>query len=294
VQIPDEIRKCVCFLTARRNGEAWLGSGAFLSVPLGFADWNSIFVATARHCIEPLEGGDPFESISLRLNTLNGSSEEVETDPNSWIRHPVADVAILPIAPDQRIYDYLHYSLSRSATKEFMAEKFVGPGEEVVITGLLTYHPGTTRILPIVRVGNIAALPDEPVSLVTGPDDAVLVEVRSIGGLSGSPAFVHMPEMRRDRDGVRVWLPDERQPESALGGSNYFLGVVHGYPLTQQNDPDGIGNASPEPLNTGITVVVPVEKVLELVDDPAFVALRDVAREGLEAKSGDGLDTAEA
>jgi hypothetical protein len=50
------------------------------------------------------------------------------------------------------------------------------------------WRRGTTCLLPILRVGNIAALPAEPVHLETGRDNAALVEILSIGGLSGSPA----------------------------------------------------------------------------------------------------------
>ncbi len=285
MQVPDELLKCVCFLTAHRGGKrAGLASGFFVSEPLGADDWHAIYAVTARHCIRPVdergEPEEPYDSISIRLNTHEGGSVEIETDPKAWNVHGVADAAILPIAPDERIHDFRHWPIRSAATREFLDQRFFGPGEEVLIAGQLVYHPGTTRMLPVVRVGSIAALPDDPVRLLTGPDNAVLLEVRSIGGLSGSPAFLHMPESRRDRAGQCVTLAEP--PPEARGGPNALLGIVHGYPLSGANDPDRIGEGASETLNTGITVIVPVERIIELVDAPHLVAQRETGRKQLE------------
>jgi hypothetical protein len=49
--------------------------------------------------------------------------------------------------------------------------------------GLFSEHQGAERNIPIVRVGNIAAMPEEPVLTTSwGAIDAYLIEARSIGG----------------------------------------------------------------------------------------------------------------
>jgi len=257
----------------RRGGKKYGGTAFFVSELIGLGDWHAVYVVTARHCIVPLDIGTegPFESITLRLNTLAGGSDTIETNPDDWFTHPVADAALLQLKPDEIIFDYLHWPIRSSATREFMDEKFFGPGEEVFITGLLTYHPGGTRILPIVRVGNIAALTDEPVRLKTGDDVATLIEVRSIGGLSGSPAFLHMPEFRRNREGNRESLPIMADPPHAVGGPNRLLGIVHGFPLVGDENAGG----KFESLNSGITVVVPVERIIELIESPELTKVRE-------------------
>jgi hypothetical protein len=70
--------------------------------------------------------------------------------------------------------------------------------------GLLNVHPGTAAITPIVRVGNIALFSDEPIRMDTGDEPGVLIEVRSFGGLSGSPAFVNLPVWRRGDWGAAI------------------------------------------------------------------------------------------
>ena len=189
------------------------------------------------------------------------------------------DVAVLPLALNQHTFDYLYYPVRHGATAEFIKQHSVTPGEDVFITGLLISHPGKSRVLPIVRVGNIAAFPEDPITLLTGQDSAYLVEVRSLGGLSGSPAFVHLlpahDETRGDTGQVTVPAGATRR--------TYLMGLVHGFFPTAENDPDGIGEWAQEPLNTGISVVVPLARVLDIIDSPEFVEARELARTRLNA-----------
>ena len=86
-------------------------------------------------------------------------------------------------------------------------------GSPVGLTGLFVHHHGSSRNIPIVRSGNIAAMTDEPVSTRRGLMTAFLVEVRSIGGLSGSPVFA---------EGV---------------AETGVIGLVHGHFDQRDNDP---------------------------------------------------------
>lgn len=71
-------------------------------------------------------------------------------------------------------------------------------GDEVFFSGLFYPHSGTRRNIPIVRIGNVAALLEEPVLNRNGvPMDLYLMESRSIGGLSGSPVFVDLAALKR-------------------------------------------------------------------------------------------------
>jgi hypothetical protein len=55
---------------------------------------------------------------------------------------------------------------------------------------------GRHQNVPIVRVGNFASYPAEQIQTGFGRMDAFLIEARSIGGLSGSPVFVHIGNVR--------------------------------------------------------------------------------------------------
>lgn len=241
-------------------------------------------MVTARHCLEqPGDAPGPIESVAIQLNTLEGPAAEIEVPllENGWKTAPPADVAVLPFAPRRDVFDYLYYPIRSAATEQFLEDNFVGPGEDVLVTGLLIYHPGETRIMPIVRVGNISAFPDEPVALETGEDRVTLVEVRSLGGLSGSPAFAHLSELRRDRDGNLVQIASEW----SAAGPNYLLGLVHGFYPAAANDPDRVGPPDDSPLNTGISVVVPVDRIVDIIDSPELRELREHMKRALKAKN---------
>jgi hypothetical protein len=107
-------------------------------------------------------------------------------------------------------------------------------------------------------MGNIAMMPDEVIPTELGDMEAYLVEARSIGGLSGSPAF------------VRKTVP--------FGiGSFYLLGLMHGHwdlPAKSKNDllmnDDLLGK-----VNMGIAIVVPAKKILEVLNHPELVKMRE-------------------
>jgi hypothetical protein len=239
-------------------------------------DAAAVYVVTAKHCVQPfdhLENG-PFHKTWLRVNLRHAGSMHLEIPPEEWVCHQTADVAVLPLALNMHTFDYLYYPVRNGATAEFIKRHSVTPGEDVFITGLLISHPGKSRVLPIVRVGNIAAFPGDPIHLMTGEDSAYLVEVRSLGGLSGSPAFVHLLPLHAGATGNVGITP------AGIGtaGRTYLMGLVHGFFPTTKNDPDGIGEWAEEPLNTGISVVVPLDRVLDIIDSPAFVEQREAAK----------------
>jgi hypothetical protein len=169
------------------------------------------------------------------------------------------DVAVFPWAPPTDVVDYKFVSTKMFLTDEVIKEKSIGPGDEVFITGLFSRHSGNARNIPIVRMGNVAMMPDEPVPTSIGPMDAHLIEARSIGGLSGSPVFV-------------------RETRQFGLGNIYLLGLMHGHwdiaPKTINDmvvaDEDRPGSS----VNMGIAIVVPARKILEVINSPELADLR--------------------
>jgi len=200
MQVPHELRKCVCFVGGQRGRLRGVGAAFFVGDPLGVHDVAAVYVVTAKHCVQPFDHQEngSFLKTWLRVNLRHAGSMHIEIPPDAWVCHETADVAVLPLALNMNTFDYLYYPIRNGATAEFIKRHSVTPGEDVFITGLLITHPGKSRVLPIVRVGNIAAFPSDPINLLTGHDSAYLVEVRSLGGLSGSPAFVHLLPVRAD------------------------------------------------------------------------------------------------
>ena len=115
---------------------------------------------------------------------------------------------------------FLGQNVARSDT---IHSEGIGIGDEVFMVGLFHRHTGRDRNEPIIRVGNIASLPSAPVPLDEGEKaEAILIEPRSIGGLSGSPVFVHMGYTRSPAKASQaIWnidpVPFPRHRPRALG-----------------------------------------------------------------------------
>lgn len=155
---------------------------------------------------------------------------------------------------------------------DIIKEKNIGIGDEVFMTGLFTNHSGKEKNIPIVRIGNIAAMPDEPIrSADFGNLHAYLVELRSLGGLSGSPVFVYLT------------------PSRIINGTHnlnsyaefFLLGLLHGHwdlkSATKGVELDQFTPNKETNINTGIGIAVPACGILEIIQHhfpkptPAFV-----------------------
>ena len=302
MQIPDVVKKLVFFVEADTDEGSWVGTGFFVFDSLGVRDAKGaplamVYAVTARHCVQQIKKDKaPVKAIRLFLNTTNGPARSIETQLDGWVHHDVADVSVYSFGPgaqELRGFDFLYYPVRgqgapafvTTADKKNSAEKFemaeMSPGDDLFMTGLLVYHPGKTRIMPIIRTGTIAALPEDPITMSTGSDHAILVESRSIGGLSGSPVFVHYPPWRYDPEWNPAHLMTPTIPGNA--GPNYLIGLVHGVWEAKGNDVDGISSALGEPLNVGITIVTPLFRALDLLDGPKLRGEYEEAKAALGA-----------
>jgi hypothetical protein len=223
MQIPNEMRDSVVFLYCVVQGETRpAGTAFFVAYNIVPESPGNAFhvVLTAHHVIDSIRRLSDDGIVRMRLNTKGGGTAWFHCPVDSW-RHddPNVDCALLPwYPPDELDAKYAAWQLAGgTATDEEMANQQIGIGDEIFMVGLFRRHLGRDQNEPIVRVGNIAALPAEPIKSKKYPSmRAILVEARSIGGLSGSPVFVHMGYMRWiDR---QLTLHVARSYARALGG----------------------------------------------------------------------------
>ncbi len=292
MQVPDEIRKCVCFVYSKEPDErlAPRGTAFFVSVARGGGHGGTfVYLVTARHVLTRIDQDRPDGTFRLRLNSVQGGVLWVETNVEQWHTHPdvtlVDDAAVMPWAPPAEQVDYRTYPLESVATEQVIRDQAIGTGDEVFLPGLFVSHTGIDRNIPIVRIGNIAAMPDEPVETRIGALDAYLVEARSIGGLSGSPVFVNAGASRQI-GGNTVF---------AGGPMFYLLGLMHGHYTV---DVGKVGAAktddlSDEAINMGIAVVLPVTRVLDVINSEELTKMRREADEAEVTASLPTLDSAE-
>jgi hypothetical protein len=196
--VPDLVRKSVAFIYYRRAGEVVpAGTGFFVVWPEGDLRTSPRvpFVMTAHHVIAGITAYSDDGGVLLRLNTKDGGSAWAESSVDDWWHpDPHVDCAAMPWNPPPEMnLDRKMWVLDVPGHARGFEEQNIGIGDEVFMVGLFRNHLGRDRNEPIVRVGNIAAIPDDPIMTKDyGEMRAVLVEARSIGGLSGSPVFVHL------------------------------------------------------------------------------------------------------
>jgi hypothetical protein len=276
MRIPDLLRECVCFLyvEVQHKGQvvpSYGGTGFFVNVQEkeGTEGDQSryLYLVTARHCVRDAEkyGGlwVRYTDHQLQTQTARLPRELEWTYPDD----PCVDVAVTLFGMGMSM---LRASLLERVliTDEKLAELYVGPGDDVALIGLFTQHSGKGRNLPIVRSGVIAAMPEEKIFDATTGQlfDAYLVEVRSIGGLSGSPVFVS--------------LGYSRGPNGEINqeGRSFVIGVIRGHwdhksPLAS-TDFAQRGEEELRTVNMGMATVTPTREVLALLHGDKLVSER--------------------
>jgi hypothetical protein len=145
-------------------------------------------------------------------------------------------------------FDISHVILDHDLPPPSVPLQF-GLGDEVFVMGLFTSHHGEAHNIPIMRVGTISAMSDEPVLTEYGFMDGYLVEVKSLAGLSGSPVFYRPGRLRT--------------------GDATLVGLMHGHFLIE-NPEDAISISGKDKptgqINTGIGLVIPANLVTEIVN----------------------------
>ncbi|MCA1706021.1 MAG: serine protease [Actinobacteria bacterium] len=284
--VNEQFRKCVTFLYADVRNEKGgvdrvpVGSAFYVAVPL-FKDMpqspGALYAVTARHVIESPA------PLWIRMRTKSGQVMDRPVAPDAWEQHPSTDVAVAGVsAPDG--FDLIALGPMNFATEAFVQQHRVGEGDDVFFSGLFVGHSGKTAPQPIIRFGNIALMPREPVrseiSKYLGTEAAIeayLVEARSWGGQSGSPAFLSLPPQREIGGGITF----SDTPPFAL------LGLVQGAWKDRKGEkaPDPSGEGFVE-VNMGISVVVPAYKIMEVLMSDALAGPRAEIAAELEPKRG--------
>jgi hypothetical protein len=298
MQVPDDIRKSVVFLGIKprdKDGK----EGKFTAKATGFAicqeehGMRMGYLVTAQHVVSGLmtNGHD----IWMRTNLKNGQCDETKIPHDLWHYYPggESDVAAIMIndwgESDTHVLP-LNGPRGIAASAPILKALGTELGEEVAIVGLFRSHYGVERNIPIVRAGHIAAFPEEPVKTkYFGHIDAYLVEAMSIGGLSGSPVLLVVPPIRLEKGKVGEPGFHQRKTTFTSGSGIFLLGLVHGHFDVQNLNDDVMTEDNPASeagIHTGIGVVVPVDKILETINEPEWVEERKRSILDLRKKDG--------
>lgn len=276
MRINAETMKCVVFIgvETERGGFLPLGTGFIIGYELD-PQFQFTFVVTAAHVIENLSD-DAKRRVAIRINRLDGKAMSIRPDLARILTHedPANDVMLIAFQPDPTVQDVIAIAGNRSVVDAMRAELDEGtmPGDTVAAIGLYTSHYGTERNAPVLRTGHVAAVAGEPVYMGTrGYAVAHLIELRTFAGLSGSPVLQTVGPVR-----IRDGQPQHRNQDTSSG---IILGVLVGYHCVEDKDDiihvprfgpqdasSGGSDYSADERNTGFGVVIPIERVFEILE----------------------------
>lgn len=271
-RISDKYSECVAYLyrskEAAKASNSEGGTGFFVSMP---SDWAGSgaephsYLVTNRHVVDGA-GGVLYAKLNLAHCTdcvpLSG-----------WEPHedPAVDLAICPIEVPEWVHGR-HIEAQMFLTEAEIGPKLhginVGVGDETFMLGRFVHHDGRVTNMPAAWFGNISMMPNEAIRIAGQEYKAYLVEMRSTYGSSGSPVFVFCPP----------WANEDvpgRETMDAMAGP-WLLGVQARYfpTLCPVYDADGQPWPARIAASSGMSVVIPVERLRELLNKGIFVEAR--------------------
>jgi hypothetical protein len=267
MQDMDRAQGCVIFIGSLNDNGGFVPYGTGFLLSVFHEEIQFDYVVTCHHIIQIFSENKTW----IRVNLINGESEVIPISKNLWINDIKNDISILPYHFGRAKYNVtsiieknINTLLNRIKTEE---EREIRIGDRTFLVGLFTSHYGNIHNIPILRIGYIAALPDENelVYTDTGFVKAYLVETRSIGGLSGSPVFFYDYWC-----GYNMPWPI---PEGLLGSC--FLGVMRGRFNIREGTDVVVGDSESDALNSGIGIVTPVEYIINLLNSPQLMEERE-------------------
>jgi hypothetical protein len=304
-QLISEQKKAVVFIfgtihplnpdtTAMTDGS---GNRLAVNVPLGtgflvkYSDrslgpgHNFSYLVTAKHVLLDVDGTF-LPSIAIRLNLKSpvGDSEigfirdiPVTDAPGTllWFHSEdqAEDVAILPLLPDEREFEFATISTGTFLSNPALNPGVVAEGDDLYFIGLMEQYYGIKRNYPLVRRGTLALLTDEYIDTPLGKQKMFIADLESWPGNSGSPVFL----IGRHRD-----RPTSQASNSHFLGMlvasfvNHFTVPLGGYPAGQLSGGDK--------ANIGVTSIVPASVIEEVLDSaPAQQDRDERAREMQQA-----------
>jgi hypothetical protein len=275
------------------------GTGFFLSVTQDGLAFT--YLITCRHVLTNLGGTSP----CIRVNTKNNSFRIIPAPRSEWVEPPQRgiDIAVFPFDLGRWDHDdNLEISIA-SAPNAILTEKTAkhfgfSLGSEVFIVGAFVGRIGEKQNIPVVRVGNVAAMPTEPIWPYSSRRPAYLIETRSLGGISGSPVFFNTSFGHLYGGPPRPQKPYPGSDEIVM--PYLLIGMIvnsHSGKYASDFTPDDSDEDIPEldgpeqilppkdaDFNAGISVALTIDQILEVINQPILQAARNAT---VEAKKRD-------
>lgn len=258
--INSETLETILYIYSSKN-EAYLGKSAggtafLVGIPsVNLPDVTYLYIITNTHVVQKA-GITP----TIRFNKTNGETYAKSTNASDWIYFPGNDLACAPISGNLNKLKYRALNISMFLTKELAIQNSVGIGDEIFVCGKFFDEYGKQYNNPISRFGKIALYPSIQIKHQHCiSQETIIVDAFSIGGLSGSPVFLHIP-----------YTPGRPGQDKNPNEKNYLLGINYGHiPI-----PD-FSNSEKNEMNSGFMCVIPAWIIHDMLFQPSLVIQRD-------------------
>lgn len=306
MKVDDRIRFCTGFVGTGRSDD-FVAHGTCFCAHLTEDGFVFDYLISARHVLWPQRNRNPKEPpdlpMKVRLNTEKGASQTIPAPPREWLY------------PDDTTVDLCAFrfdGMKHNQSDELQVNSInllsmvvhpndvhdPGVGDEVFICGAFVGRVGYRKNIPVVRIANIAAMPEEPIDFASPKKAAYLIETRSLGGTSGSPVFLNLDptRVRRRAYGYKVGItPSTEQadkstthlilPYMLLGVIIFSHGGNYAQDFVSESDSD-IHPLKDVEFNAGIAVALPIQLVIDLLNSDKAKALRMKEIEEKRKRSG--------
>ena len=287
VGVHDEIRNCIAFLGWRneRGGFNVEGTAFFIAFVEEYFSFR--YLVTAGHVLWPSRwrvDSKPHANIDVRVSTKGGVPYIGATKIDDWFFHQDKrmDICATPIASPApgSVNEDAVVTFLRLPEIALIDERLESPGievgDEIFMPGAFIGRVGERKNIPIVRTGNICAMPEEPISSGSPKAKAYLIETRSLGGASGSPIFVNTepfsPLRKPKKPPLSIQYPSGRanMSDAAYVMPYLLVGMILGGHSGQYSS-DFLSEADTDivpkdvDFNAGISVAMTAEDIVDFI-----------------------------
>ncbi len=218
MQVDDRLRFCTGFVGIG-TADNFTAHGTCFCVFLEEGEFTFDYLISAQHLLWPKRWRNPQlpdTPMVVRLNTKEGTSRVIKTPPKDWIypTDPTVDVCafrfreVIHDEADELEVHSINLNTMTIGGHPLNSAESIGLclGDEVFICGAFVGRGGYRKNIPVVRIANVEAMPEEPIDFASPKQPAYLIETRSLGGTSGSPVFLNLQDhrVRRRAHGYRI------------------------------------------------------------------------------------------
>jgi hypothetical protein len=248
VPLDDSWRRFVVFILDAEGGKP-IGTGFIVIKENEFGGPPLAYVVTAAHVVIKNHA-----TAAMRLRTVGGGVNDFPL--SVWSIAVDDDVAAqeCDLRGFEPPVEFNAYPLDEAIDQRPLKLR---PGEQCYFIGLLERVPSMgPAMIPMLRSGALGAYMQEDVPISIDPPKSItahLIDGRSLGGFSGSPCFVQ----------ITAWLENEKPGHAPTPQElTRLIGIV----IAHYDDIEREAGVKVTNLNTGIAIVLPVERVRALIE----------------------------